>query len=126
MTASRNELRLSISIGTRLFRAADELRHSEGGVESHVSTTGSRRCPHGSLGRCLDHAGGARAAAISTLTESAKRNGLDPAAYLRDILSVIAEHLINYVGDLLLWNRTPDARPIAQAEAAFRGPPQSA
>lgn len=71
-------------------------------------------------------AGGERAAAVYTLVETAKLNGLDPAAYLRDILSVVADHPINRIGDLLPWNRSADAPPVAQGEATLRGAPRSA
>lgn len=49
-------------------------------------------------------AGGERAAAIYSLIETAKLNGLDPEAYLRDILSRVADHPINRIGELLPWN----------------------
>ena len=48
--------------------------------------------------------GGERAAAIYSLIETAKLNGLDPEAYLRDILARIADHKINRVAELLPWN----------------------
>jgi transposase len=48
--------------------------------------------------------GGERAAAAYTLIETAKLNGLDPQAYLRDVLARIAEHPINRIADLLPWN----------------------
>lgn len=48
--------------------------------------------------------GGERAAAIYSLIESAKLNGLDPEAYLRDVLTRIADHSINRVAELLPWN----------------------
>ena len=47
---------------------------------------------------------GERAAAIYSLIETAKLNGLDPEAYLRDILNRIADHKINRVAELLPWN----------------------
>jgi transposase len=52
-------------------------------------------------------AGGERAAAIYSLIGSAKLNGLDPEAYLRNVLSRIADHPINRIEQLLPWNVTP-------------------
>jgi transposase len=49
-------------------------------------------------------AGGERAAALYSLVETAKLNGLDPEAYLRGVLSRIADHPINRVDELLPWN----------------------
>jgi transposase len=54
-------------------------------------------------------AGGERAAAIYSLIGSAKLNGLDPEAYLREVLTRIADYPINRIGDLLPWNITPTA-----------------
>lgn len=51
-------------------------------------------------------AGGERAAALYSLVETAKLNGLDPEAYLRDVLARIADHPINRVDELLPWNIT--------------------
>lgn len=48
-------------------------------------------------------AGGERAAAIYSLVETAKLNGLDPEAYLREVLGRIAEHPINRIEELLPW-----------------------
>jgi transposase len=48
--------------------------------------------------------GGERAAAMYTLIETAKLNGLDPEAYLLDMLGRIAEHPISRIADLLPWN----------------------
>lgn len=48
--------------------------------------------------------GGERAAAIFSLTETAKLNGLDPEAYLRQVLERIAEYPIKRIYELLPWN----------------------
>jgi transposase len=61
-------------------------------------------------------AGGERAAAIYSLVETAKLNGLDPEAYLREVLARIAEHPINRIDALLPWNigrRAEDQRQAA-------------
>jgi hypothetical protein len=50
--------------------------------------------------------GGQRAAALYSLVETAKLNGLDPEGYLREVLSRIADHPINRVDELLPWNIT--------------------
>jgi transposase len=51
--------------------------------------------------------GGIRAAAMYTLIETAKLNGLDPEAYLRDVVARIADHPINRIAELLPWNWRP-------------------
>jgi transposase len=49
-------------------------------------------------------AGGERAAALYSLIGSAKLNGLDPQAYLRDVLARIADHPISRIQELLPWH----------------------
>jgi transposase len=57
--------------------------------------------------------GGERAAAIYTIVETAKLNGLDPEAYLATVLDRLAHgHLNTRLADLLPWNLQP---PLAAA-----------
>ena len=60
-------------------------------------------------------AGGERAAAIYSLVETAKLNGLDPEAYLREVLGRIADHPINRIDELLPWNIGRGAQEQRQA-----------
>ena len=52
-------------------------------------------------------AGGRRAAAIYSLIESAKLNGLNPQHYLTDVLVRIADHPARRIAELLPWNWQP-------------------
>ena len=52
-------------------------------------------------------AGGHRAAAIYTLIETAKLNGLNPQPYLADVLARIADHPASRLDELLPWNWQP-------------------
>jgi len=49
-------------------------------------------------------AGGERAAAIYSLIGTAKLNDIDPEAYLREVLTRIADHRVNRIDELLPWN----------------------
>lgn len=53
--------------------------------------------------------GGETLARAMTVIETAKMNGLDPQAYLTDVLSRIYDHKINQLDELLPWNWTPAA-----------------
>jgi transposase len=53
--------------------------------------------------------GGERAAAICSLIGTAKFSGLDREAYLRNVLSRIADHPINRIDARLLWNIAPES-----------------
>lgn len=53
--------------------------------------------------------GGERAATMYSLMQTAKLNGIDPEAYLRRVLTVIADYPINQVADLLPWRLRQEA-----------------
>lgn len=52
---------------------------------------------------------GRRAAAVMSLIQSAKLNGHDPYAYLKDVLTRLPTHPNNRIEDLLPHRWTPDA-----------------
>jgi len=59
-------------------------------------------------------AGGERAAAIYTIVQTAKLNSVNPEAYLKDVLTRIADgHPINRIAELMPWCTTtaPPAQP---------------
>jgi transposase len=62
-------------------------------------------------------AGGERAAAVYSLVGSAKLNGLDPEAYLREVLARIADHPINRIEELLPWNLAASVPPTNEIAA---------
>ena len=48
--------------------------------------------------------GGERAATMYSLLGTVKLNGLNPETYLRHVLTVIADHPVNRIDELLPWN----------------------
>lgn len=59
--------------------------------------------------------GGETLARAMTVIETAKMNGLDPQAYLADILDRIHDHKINRLDELLPWNWVPKAQVMGEA-----------
>ena len=53
---------------------------------------------------CGSDRGGQRAAAMYSLIVTAKMNGVDPQAWLADVLSRIATHPAHRLDELLPWN----------------------
>ncbi|MGH8758544.1 MAG: IS66 family transposase [Burkholderiales bacterium] len=60
-------------------------------------------------------AGGERAAAFYTLIRTARLNGIEPEAYLCDVIARIGSYPINRLAELLPWNWSP---PATQSVAA--------
>jgi transposase len=58
---------------------------------------------------CGSDRGGQRAAAMYSLIVTAKMNGVDPQAWLADILARIATHPAHRLDELLPWHWTPPA-----------------
>jgi transposase len=51
--------------------------------------------------------GGERAAAVYTLIETAKLNGVDPQAWLADVLARLPDHPAKRIGEFLPWSWSP-------------------
>jgi transposase len=62
-------------------------------------------------------AGGANAAVLYTLIETAKLNGVEPHAYLSDVLARIADHPINRIDAFLPWAWAEQRSAARQAAA---------
>ena len=63
-------------------------------------------------------AGGKRAATIYTILQTASLNGLDPEAYLREVLANIADHPINRIEQFLPWNWAANQAESASTQKA--------
>jgi transposase len=59
--------------------------------------------------------GGHRAAAIYTLIQTARLNGVDPHAWLADVLARLPDHPARRLDELLPWNWARDRRRKAAA-----------
>lgn len=66
---------------------------------------------------CGSDRGGQRAAAMYSLIITAKMNGIDPQAWLADVLSRIAAHPAHRLDELLPWTWKPQVRAISALAA---------
>ncbi len=116
--SAKSELAKAMGYSLTRWRALTRYR-DDGRIE--IDNNAAERALRGvALGRgnylfMGSDAGGERAASIYSLVETAKLNGLDPQAYLRDVLTRIAEHPINRIDELLPWNigRRDQDQPLA-------------
>jgi transposase len=88
-------------------------------VPSHSEIGGTSRSPIGRdwrrLFRKFAHPNdlGRRAAAIYSLIETAKLNGINPQLYIADVLTRIADQPARRIAELLPWNWTPAPAKLA-------------
>src|SRR2546425_5351014 len=99
----------TVAIRYALSRWNALLRYSDDGRLEIDNNAAERALRAVALGRknylfAGSDSGGERAAAIYSLIGTAKLNGLDPEAYLREVLTRIADHPISRISELLPWN----------------------
>jgi transposase len=100
---------VSAAIRYALERWAQLIRYCSDGRLEIDNNTVERALRAVALGRknylfAGSDSGGERAAAMYTLIGSAKLNAIDPELYLRHVLSIIADHPMHRIDDLLPWN----------------------
>ena len=62
--------------------------------------------------------GGRRAAIMYTLIETARLNGVDPEAWLAEVIARVGAHPINRIDDLLPWKWKSNAEAVTPSQAA--------
>jgi len=107
IVSKKSEIAAAIRYALGRWRAL--LRYLENGHIEIDNNAAERALRAVALGRknylfAGSDSGGERAAAIYSLIGSAKLNGLDPEAYLHQVLQRIADHPINRIEQLLPWN----------------------
>jgi transposase len=90
---------------TRLKRLRPYLEDGRLSIDNNAAERGMRSIAVGRKNYLFmgSDKGGKSAAIAYTLIETAKLNGIDPQAWLTDVLGCIADHKINRVDELLPW-----------------------
>jgi transposase len=99
----------AVAINYALGRWTALVRYCDDGLLEIDNNSAERALRAVALGRknylfAGSDSGGERAATIYSLIGSAKLNGLDPEAYLSNVLAWIADHPVKQIADLLPWN----------------------
>ena len=119
VVSRKSEIAAAIRYALGRWRAL--LRYSEDGTIEIDNNAAERALRAVALGRknylfAGSDSGGERAAAIYSLIGTAKLNGLDPEAYLREVLQRIADHPISRIEELLPWSISASLQPVIGPE----------
>jgi transposase len=122
LAAVSRKSEIAVAIRYALGRWRALLRYCEDGRIEIDNNAAERALRAVALGRknylfAGSDSGGERAAAIYSLIGTAKLNGLDPEAYLHEVLQRIAEHPINRLEELLPWNIAASLPPAIEPAA---------
>jgi len=120
VVSKKSEIAAAIRYALGRWRAL--LRYAEDGHIEIDNNAAERALRAVALGRknylfAGSDSGGERAATIYSLIGTAKLNGFDPEAYLREVLQRIADHPINRIEELLPWNISASLQSVIGPDA---------
>jgi transposase len=95
---------------TRIKRLRPYLDHGFLELDNNRAERGMRAIPIGRKNWLFagSERGGRSAAIAYTLIETAKLNGVNPQAWLTDVLDCIADHKITRLDELMPWSYVPE------------------
>jgi len=123
LNSTTRKSELAIAINYALSRWEALTRYCNEGRIDMTNNTAERSLRAVALGRknylfAGSDEGGERAATMYSLIGTCKLNSIDPEAYLRHVLTHIADHPIHRIEELLPWNVAAELAAETQPVAA--------
>lgn len=112
----KSEIAKAIAYGRKRWTALTQFHHDgRPGIHNNSIATGPKNWLFAG-----SKAGGERAAAIDTVIETCKLNGVEPQAHIADVIAKIAgDWPASRWDELMPWNRRPDVQTTAEAAQAM-------